>query len=114
VFEQPANRFFSKLFRFASKVAKRKRKKISRLKTLLLFVLAPLIVWALAFFIWLYWNDIAKTLTPGTDRPKPAGKSSGKLEKESAERRSDEPQPKENIQDTERRKLDEIIRKENR
>jgi hypothetical protein len=96
-----------------SKVAKRKRKQSNRLKTILLFVFAPLIVWALAFVIWLYWNDIAKSFTPGTDRQKPAAKSSGKLEKDAARGRSDEVQPKENIQDPERKKLDEIIRKEN-
>jgi hypothetical protein len=96
-----------------SKVAKRKRKQSNRLKTILLFVLAPLIVWALAFVIWLYWNDIAKSFTPGTDRQKPAAKSSRRLEKETAGGRSDEAQPKENIQDAERKKLDEIIRKEN-
>ena len=46
-------------------------------------------------------------------RRKPATKASGKLEKDAARGRSDEPQPKENIQDAERKKLDEIIRKEN-
>jgi flagellar basal body-associated protein FliL len=96
-----------------SKVAKRKRKQSNRLKIILLFVLAPLIVWALAFVIWLYWNNVAKSFTPGTDRRKPAAKASGKLEKETPRGRSDEAQPKENIQDAERKKLDEIIRKEN-
>ena len=77
-------------------------------------MLAPLTVWALAFFIWLYWNDLAKSFSLGTERPKPAAQSSGRLEKETARGRSDEAQQKENIQDTERKKLDEIIRKESR
>ena len=97
-----------------SKVAKRKRRKRSWAKTILLFVLAPLIVWALAFLVWLYWNDIAKSFTPGTDRPKPAGKAIGKLEKDAAPGLSDEARSKENIQDADRKKLDDIIRKENR
>jgi cytoskeletal protein RodZ len=95
-------------------VAKRKTKKSSRVKTILLFVLAPLIVWALAFFLWLYWNDIAKSPTPGTDRRQPASKSSDGREKETPRDHTDEAQPKEKIHETERKNLDELIRKENR
>jgi hypothetical protein len=96
-----------------SKVAKRKKKKSNRFQTILLFVLAPLIVWALAMLIWLYWNDLAKSFTPGKDRPEPAGRALRNIEKDAARGRSDEAQPKENILDADRKKLDEIIRREN-
>jgi len=72
------------------------------------------IVWALGFLVWLYWKDIAKNLTPGTDRPKPSAKAIPKLEKDDVPDRSDETRPKEKILDEDRKKLDEIIRKENR
>ena len=96
-----------------STVAKRKRRKRSAVKTILLFVLAPLIVWALAFFVWLYWNEIAKSLAPGQDRPEPAPKTLRKLNKDES-RRSNETRAKEKILDADRKTLDEIIRKENR
>ena len=76
-------------------------------------MLAPLIVWALAFFVWLYWNEIAKSLAPGQDRPEPAPKTLRKLNKDES-RRSNETRAKEKILDADRKKLDEIIRKENR
>jgi hypothetical protein len=76
-------------------------------------VLTPLIVWALAFLVWLYWNDIAKNLTPARDYSKPAAKAIPKLEKDDTRGRSDEMRPKEKILDEDRKKLDEIIRREN-
>jgi hypothetical protein len=97
-----------------STVAKRKRKKSTRFKTILLFVLAPLIVWALAMLIWLYGDEIAKSFRPGKDRPKPAGRALQNIEKDEAGTRSDEAQPKEKILDADRKKLEEIIQKENR
>jgi hypothetical protein len=95
-------------------VAKRKRRKRSWVRTILFFVLTPLIVWALAFLGWLYWNDLAKSLTPGKDHPGPAAKTLRKLEKDEIRDRWDETRPKEKILDADRKKLDDIIRKENR
>jgi hypothetical protein len=97
-----------------STVAKRKRRKRSAVKAILLFVLAPLIVWALAFFVWLYWNEIAKSLAPGQDRPEPAPKTLRKLDKDESRSPSKETRAKEKILDADRKKLDEIIRKESR
>jgi hypothetical protein len=98
-------------------VAKRKTRKIrkrSAVKTILLFVLAPLIVWALAFVVWLYWNEIAKSLAPGKDHAEPAAKTLRRSDKDQSRSRSDETRAKEKILDADRKKLDEIIRKENR
>lgn len=95
-------------------MAKGKSTKSSRFKTILVFALAPLIVWAVAFIVWLYWNDLAKSFTPGTDRSKPAAKSVDGLEKDAAPPRSDEPRSKEKILNSDRQRLDDIIRKESR
>jgi hypothetical protein len=100
--------------RCSCKVAKKKRRKRSWVKVILLFVLTPLGVWALAFLVWLYWNNIAKNLTPAGDHPKPAAKAVPKLEKDDAPGRSDESRSKEKILEEDRKKLDDIIRKENR
>ena len=75
-------------------------------------MLLPLIVWALALLIWLYWRDIAKSFSPDMDRPKPAGRALPNTEP--ADSRSDGTQPKEEILDADRKKLEEIIQKENR
>ena len=93
-----------------SAVAKRKTRKIrkrSAVKTILLFVLAPLI-------IWLYWNEIAKSLAPGEDHPEPAVKTLPSLDKDESRSRLTDTRAKEKISDADRKKLDEIIRKENR
>ena len=42
----------------SNRSGKEEEKKKSRLKTLLFFVLAPFVVWVLAFLIWFYWNNI--------------------------------------------------------
>jgi len=100
-----------------STVAKRKTRKIrkrSAVKTILLFVLAPLIIWALAFLVWLYWNEIAKSLAPGEDHPEPTAKTVRSLDKDESRSRSNDTRAKEKILDADRKKLDEIIRKENR
>jgi hypothetical protein len=104
----------SKLLGDRSKVAKRKRSKRSWAKPILLFVLTPLIIWALAFVVWLYWNEIAKSLVPVEDHSEPAAKTLRKLDKDESRSRSNETRPKEKILDADRKKLDEIIRKENR
>jgi hypothetical protein len=95
-------------------VAKRKRSKRSWAKPILLFVLTPLIIWALAFVVWLYWNEIAKSLAPGEDRREPAAKTLRKLDRDQSRSRPDETGAKEKILDADRKRLDEIIRKENR
>ncbi len=100
-----------------STVAKRKTRKTrkrSAVKTVLLLVLTPLIIWALAFVVWLYWNGIAKSLAPGEHHPEPAAKTLRKLNKDESRSRSNETRAKEKILDADRKKLDEIIRKENR
>jgi hypothetical protein len=95
-------------------VAKRKRSKRSWAKTILLFVVAPLIIWALAFVVWLYWNEIAKSLAPGEDHLEPAAKTLRDLDKDESRSPSDETRAKEKILDADRKKLDEIIRRGNR
>ncbi|MEX0806985.1 MAG: hypothetical protein WD688_27225 [Candidatus Binatia bacterium] len=95
-------------------MAKKKRSKRSWLRTGLLFVLTPLIVWLGVFIIWLFWNDIAKNFTPGKDKPRPAAKAARKIEKNEMPARTDDKQPKEKILEEDRKKLDEIIKKENR
>jgi len=82
-------------------VAQKRRKKGSWLRSLLIFIFVPLIVWFLAFLIWFYWDDITILFTKET--PKPAGKAE-KVEPASKNK------AEEKILDEDRKKLDAIIK----
>ena len=85
---------------------KRKRKK-SRLKRLLLFIIAPVCIWLLAFVVWLYWNPIASLFRQG-DISKARPQGARKIDTgEPAGKRV-----KEEISDEDRKKLDEILKKQ--
>ena len=84
-----------------------RKKKVSWGKIVLFGILTPLIVWTLAFVVWLYWKDLAgpsdrDDKPPATkankpvDRPtKPTGKAS-----------------QEGINEEDRRRLEELLKKE--
>jgi hypothetical protein len=83
-------------------VAKKKRRKRSRLKALLFFILAPFVVWALAFLIWFYWYNLF-----GRGDKTPSAKADKEVE------RSIKPPDKstqERIGEEDRRKLEEILK----
>jgi hypothetical protein len=73
---------------------------------LLFFILTPLVVWFLAFLIWLYWTDITRLFNPG-DKTPPA-KASKEVERSG--KQSDKT-TQERIGEEDRRKLDDILKK---
>jgi flagellar basal body-associated protein FliL len=87
-------------------MAQKRKTKKNKLRTLLLFVLTPLVVWLLAFVIWFYWNSITPLFrqaeNPAKASPKPV------------RRDAPEKAAKERISDEERKKLDEILKKQTR
>jgi len=83
-------------------VAKKKRKKRSRLKTLLFFVLAPFIIWALAFLIWFYWYNLF-----GRGGKAPPAKAGNEVERST---KSSDKSTQERIGEDDRRKLEEILK----
>lgn len=90
-------------------MARRKSRRGTRLRTALLLIALPVVVWSLAFVVWLYWNDIVRNFTPGKEQTKAAAKPNG-----GPASRADRQAPTEEIRDEERKELDAIIRKENR
>jgi hypothetical protein len=82
-------------------VATKRKKKRRYLKTLLLFIFTPIIVWFFAFLVWFYWGDIGLRLKkePMQPLPKRSGQSEPLVKKPAAER----------IPEEDRKKLDEIL-----
>jgi hypothetical protein len=86
---------------------KRKRKK-NRLRSLLLFIITPVFIWLLAFVVWLYWNPIAALFRQGEISSKTSPQGARKID-------TGEPAGKgvkERISDEDRKKLDEILKKQ--
>jgi hypothetical protein len=86
-------------------VTKQRRRKRSGLRTLLLFVLTPLIIWLLAFLLWFYWDDVGKLFRKDAARIPPAPKVIRKAEPPAKN------PPEEKILEDDRRKLNEILKK---
>jgi len=86
-------------------VAKKKKRKIGWLRKLLLFICTPIIIWFLAFLIWFYWKDLAKSSTANKGKTQPAPKATRQAEPP-AKKSADE-----KILDEDRKKLDEILNK---
>jgi hypothetical protein len=85
-------------------VAKKKKRKIGWLRKLLLFIFTPIIIWFLAFLIWFYWNDPAKSFTANKGKPKPVPKATRQAEPP-AKKSADE-----KILDEDRKRLEEILK----
>ena len=86
-------------------MAKKKKRKIGWLRKLLLFICTPIIIWFLAFLIWFYWKDLAKSSTANKGKTQPAAKATRQAEPP-ANKSADE-----KILDEDREKLDEILNK---
>jgi hypothetical protein len=85
-------------------VARKKSKKRSWAKTLLIYLCIPIGTWFVAFLIWFYWPDFTGTVAHDKERATPAGK---------VNRGASTPakRPQENIFDEDRKKLDDILKR---
>ncbi len=93
-------------------MAPRRKKKKSRLKTLVVFLLTPLIIWCLAFLVWLYWDPIARLLNTVEGQSKTRPTAARGIKKSERSNAPAEKRDQEQILDDERKKLDEILRKQ--
>ena len=94
----------------AQKQKKRKNKR-GALRTVLFYILFPLMVWFVAFLLWFYWHNLTKLFGHSEPRAKPIVKSERRSDK--VERGASTPanQPKEKLSDEDREKLDEILKR---
>jgi len=88
---------------------KKKVKKASWLKTVLIYIFFPLIIWSLAFVAWLYWDSITAPFstektkdrdTLGTTRPPEKSEKVPAPAKRSQEK----------ILDADRKKLEDVLK----
>ncbi len=93
-------------------MASKRKKKKSELKRLVLFVLTPFVVWLSAFIIWLYWNPILHLLSHGNDQSTTRPKTTRNRDKAERSNASGEKRGPERIFDEERKKLDDILRRQ--
>jgi len=107
----------------------RRRKKHRWLRPLFLFVITPLTLWILAFLVWLFWHDITRLVAPGkaTTRPgargfsppSPSGRGKGEGAPSTRDGELDKnrdplpaQRPREDIPDGDRKKLDDILKRQ--
>ena len=93
-------------------MARKKQRKKSWMRTLVVFSVIPLAVWLIAFLIWFYWYDLSKLVSKDTPRrisPEPA------RQRENDDRRERKPAPEtqEKIFEEDRKKLEDILKRRN-
>ena len=92
-------------------MAQRRRRKTSWVKRLVIYLFVPLTVWLMAFLVWFYWFDLREFFVKDQafkNRPEAARRldKSDKAERPAAKRSP------EKIFDDERKKLDDIIKRQ--
>ena len=92
-------------------MAQRQRRKRSRVKRLLVYIFVPLSVWLIAFVIWFYWYDF-RGLSVKDKEPKSRPKATRELDKGEKVERGAAKRPPEKIFDEERKKLEDIIKRQ--
>jgi hypothetical protein len=92
-------------------MAQRQRRKRSRLTRLLVYIFVPLSVWLIAFVIWFYWYDFRGHSVKDKEQ-KNFPKAARELDKSEKLERGTAKRPPEKLFDEERRKLEDIIKRE--
>jgi hypothetical protein len=93
-------------------MARKKQRKKSWLRTLVLFLVIPLAVWLIAFLIWFYWYDLSNLLSKDAPR-RVSPKSARQIEKDDRRERTPAPQPQEKIFEEDRKKLEDVLKQRN-
>jgi hypothetical protein len=92
-------------------MAQRQSRKRSLVKRLLVYIFVPLSVWLIAFVIWFYWYDL-RDLSVKDKEPKNRPKATREVDKDEKVERGATKRPPEKIFDEERKKLEDIIKRQ--
>jgi hypothetical protein len=93
-------------------MARRKQPKKGWLWKVLFFLLAPFVVWFIAFWLWFYWDDLSRMFgrnEPGRTTPTPERQ----MEKDDRRERPASEPPREKIFEEDRQKLEDILKRRN-
>ena len=88
---------------------KKKAKKNGWQKTVFIYVFVPLTIWFLAFVTWLYWDDIWKSFSKGSNIQRNAPRAAQKSDKADKDTAPTQ-RPQEKILDEDRKKLEDILK----
>jgi hypothetical protein len=92
-------------------MAQRQRRKRNWIKRLLVYIFVPLGVWLIAFVMWFYWYDFRDFF--GKDKElKNRPKATREVDKGEKIERGTAKRPPEKILDEERKKLEDIIKRQ--
>jgi hypothetical protein len=93
-------------------VARKKRKKRSWRRTLLIFTVTPLAIWFVALILWFFWDDMMRLVAPPRTPARP-GITSPRDGERAKERQPPQPAKaaRESIPDEDRKKLDDILKR---
>ena len=92
-------------------MAQKRRKKRSWLRALLFYIFFPIFIWLVAFLVWFYWSDLTRLISGGTDKSKPAAKTSRQLDKGEKADSAPANRPREKISEEDRKSLDDILKR---
>jgi hypothetical protein len=91
-------------------MARKKQRKKGRVRTVVLFLVLPLIVWFIAFLVWFYWYDLSNLFVKKDARPVHS-KPALPIDKDERRERTLSPKPQEKILDEDRKKLEDILKR---
>jgi hypothetical protein len=93
-------------------MARKKKRKTSWLRVLLLFLFVPLVVWSAVFVIWIYWYDLNSWLRADqTRRAQPS--AARQRERDARQETAPAKRPQERILDDDRKRLEDILKRRN-
>jgi predicted PurR-regulated permease PerM len=95
-------------------VATKRSRKRSWLRSLLIFIFTPLIIWFFAFVIWFYWSDISRLLSNAKEPSKTSPKTLRKNDQPDRPETAAEKRAQEKILDEDRKQLEDILKKQKR
>jgi len=92
-------------------MAQKKRPKRSWLKALLFYIFFPLIVWGLAFAIWLYGYDLTRLFSGAAQNSKATSKAARRPDKSENADAAPTKRPQEKILDEDRKSLEDVLKR---
>jgi len=92
-------------------MAQKRKRKTSWVKRLVIYLFVPLTVWLMAFLVWFYWFDL-RELFVKDQASKNHPKAARQLDKSDKAERPAAKRSPEKIFDDERKKLDDIIKRQ--